>query len=236
MRSSSSARTIIKYFRRSHVGKCQPRRVAISSLYALRRQWLSITTSSSRRGRLTQMAHASIGAVLGPGDFAVDATAGKGYDTVFLANQVGFTGQVLALDVQLGALEATRERLRAFDCETQVRLIHGCHSLLHEYLPTNVPLQAAMFNLGFLPGSNKEVVTRPQTTIAALATCLESLRISESTGGMVSVMAYRGHPGGQDEADSIADFLGGLLPHRYKVQQHEAPGSGPHLWLVQRIR
>ena len=188
------------------------------------------TTTSSRRGRLTQLAHESIRAVLGPGDFAVDATAGKGYDTVFLANEVGPTGQVLALDVQLRAMETTREHLRAFDCETQVKLIHSCHSFLHEYIPTDVPVQAAMFNLGFLPASNdKQIVTQPKTTTAALATCLKHL----SQGGMISVMAYRGHPGGQDEADSIADFLGGLLEH-YKVQRHEAPGSGPHLWLIQK--
>jgi len=200
----------------------------------LQRRWSSRAVPSQRRGHLTQIAHESVGAVLRHGDFAVDATAGNGYDTVFLANRVGPTGRVIAMDIQLRAIEATGGWIRESDCEEQVKLIQRCHSFLHEYLPTDDVncIRAVMFNLGFLPGSDdKQIVTQPKTTIAALTTCLERL----SHGGMVSVMAYRGHPGGQDEADSVADFLGGLLPEQYNVQKHEAPGSGPHLWLVQSI-
>lgn len=39
--------------------------------------------------------------VLRPGDVAVDATAGNGHDTLFLAQAVGPSGTVYAIDVQV---------------------------------------------------------------------------------------------------------------------------------------
>ena len=47
------------------------------------------------------------------GGFAIDATAGRGGDTVFLARTVGETGRVLAFDIQEEAVESTRARLKA---------------------------------------------------------------------------------------------------------------------------
>lgn len=57
-------------------------------------------------------AHDWVERVLVPGDSAVDATAGNGYDTLFLARLVGPSGHVHAFDVQAAALEETRRRLR----------------------------------------------------------------------------------------------------------------------------
>ncbi len=35
-----------------------------------------------------------------PGDLCIDATAGRGYDTAYLAGLTGETGRVLAFDIQ----------------------------------------------------------------------------------------------------------------------------------------
>ena len=43
-----------------------------------------------------------------PGDLCIDATAGRGRDTVLLAKLTGPAGRVIALDIQPAALEATR--------------------------------------------------------------------------------------------------------------------------------
>ena len=56
-------------------------------------------------------AHDWISRVVFPGDAVVDATAGNGHDTVFLARLAGPSGQVHAFDVQEEAIRATRERL-----------------------------------------------------------------------------------------------------------------------------
>ena len=55
--------------------------------------------------------HDWISRVVLPGDTVVDATAGNGHDTVFLARLAGPSGQVHAFDVQEEAIRATRERL-----------------------------------------------------------------------------------------------------------------------------
>ena len=49
---------------------------------------------------------------LKPGDRAVDFTMGNGYDTVFLSQTVGETGEVFAFDIQPAALRHTAENLR----------------------------------------------------------------------------------------------------------------------------
>ena len=180
--------------------------------------------------RLTAVAHEAVGAVLRAGDLAVDATAGNGHDTVFLANVVGPTGRVLAFDIQAAAITATRHRLCAAGCEAQVDLIEGCHSTLGDFLPGDVELRAAMFNLGYLPGSDKRAITSIATTAAAFDACLERL----GPGGIVSIMAYRGHRGGSEEAASIAGVVSALDATRFSAERHEAAGSGPVLWLLRR--
>ena len=55
------------------------------------------------------IAHRVAESVLREGDLAVDATAGNGHDTVFLAQAVGETGKVFAIDVQAAAIGSIRE-------------------------------------------------------------------------------------------------------------------------------
>lgn len=46
-----------------------------------------------------------------PGDICIDATAGRGNDTLFLAKLVGETGHVTAFDIQQDAVDSTRALL-----------------------------------------------------------------------------------------------------------------------------
>ena len=57
----------------------------------------------------------------------------------------------------------------------------------------------ADLNLGYLPGGNKEFATRSDTTLAALAAALDLV----SAGGIITVVCYPGHAGGQDEQDAV---------------------------------
>lgn len=47
------------------------------------------------------------------------------------------------------------------------------------------------FNLGYLPWTDKAVMTTPETTMAALQAGLECLK----PGGVLSVISYVGHEG-----------------------------------------
>ena len=180
--------------------------------------------------RLTGLAHTAVRDVVRPGDIAVDGTAGNGHDTLFLAEVVGPTGRVFAFDAQSAAIQATRRRLHTHGREQTVELIALCHSRLGEILPPQLEINAAMFNLGYLPGGDKHVTTLSKTTLAALSACLERLAV----GGILTLVAYRGHPGGATEAADVAARIESLPPEQYVFERHESPAAGPVLWVIRR--
>lgn len=171
--------------------------------------------------------------IIQPGDITLDLTAGRGRDTLFLAQQVGEEGLVHAFDVQEVALQETQILLTEHQLEDRVRLYHLDHSRLLEKVQQ--PVRAAMFNLGYLPGHSQEIKTEKPTTIAALQAVLQLLR----KGGVIALTVYRGHPGGVEEAAAVEDFLSQLPRREYSVlrgdyinQVHNAP-----YWiLVQKNR
>ena len=178
-----------------------------------------------KRQPLTELAHRRLAARLRPGDWVVDATAGNGHDTLFLARTVSPGGRVFAFDVQCRALAATRRRLQAADPDATVTLIRAGHQRMARHLPPAARgrLAAVMFNLGYLPGADKSLVTRPDTTLAALTTAAEWL----APGGLLSILAYRHHPGGADETAAVTRWLDDLAD--WRIERHASPGP---LWLL----
>jgi predicted methyltransferase len=149
------------------------------------------------------------------GNIVVDATAGKGYDTTFLARLVGEQGMVYAFDIQEQALVWTKGRLLAAGLENRVQLIHKGHERMSEYL--DKPIQAVMFNLGYLPGSVHDVITRPETTVPAIQAASELLAV----GGLITVVIYPGHPGGEAERDLVEDYVGTLPQQRFVAMHYQ---------------
>ena len=176
---------------------------------------------------LTLLAQQAVAQVLRPGDLAIDATAGNGHDTVFLARQVGLQGKVYAFDIQPQALRNTAQRLRQHDVQATVQLIQAGHQQLDQYLPPSLPapLSAAMFNLGYLPGSDKQVTTGAPGTLEALDKILQRL----APGGIISILAYRGHPGGKAETQAIEDWLDA---HAHELELEVFDSPGPILFLI----
>src|SRR4051794_38219274 len=107
------------------------------------------------------------------GDRVIDATAGNGHDTYFLADLVKPTGHVYSFDIQQSAINATRERLG--NLNQQVTLIQSGHEQVKNFVSDEIA--AAVFNLGYLPGSDHNIITRPDTTIQAIDGCLDLLKI-----------------------------------------------------------
>lgn len=182
--------------------------------------------------RLTEVARQAVCDALCPGDLAIDATVGNGHDTRFLAETVAPDGKVLGLDVQQAALDATRVRLDAIWPSSRgspVDLFRCGHEQLRRTVPPDWHgrVGAVMFNLGYLPGGDKTLITRRETTLAALDQALPLLR----PGGLISLMVYRGHPGAQDEADAISQWALGLTGN-FEVTHHDSPG--PCLYLIER--
>lgn len=173
-----------------------------------------------------------VASVLHEGCLAVDATCGNGHDTLFLAALVGETGRVLAFDIQEQAIKNTRERLTAAGLLSRVTLIPVSHSLMSEYIDR--PVAAVMFNLGYLPGSDHALATKPETTICALKAALLAL----CPGGMVTVLVYRGHTGGKAEYKEVWDHLVNLPQQEYSVLEYRfinQAGAPPLLLAVSRL-
>lgn len=168
---------------------------------------------------------------LRPGDHAVDATMGNGQDTLLLAQLVGPAGRVDAFDIQPSALLKTRERLEEAGCLAQACL----HLAGHETLGDAVqgPVQAIVFNLGWLPGGDKGVTTRVETTRKALEASLALL----APGGVLSVCAYPGHEEGGREEAFVRGFLSALRPQDFNVLEQvflNASPGGPVFFLAQK--
>lgn len=196
-----------------------------------------------RFSRLTDWAHLCLDEVLAPGDLAVDLTAGNGHDTLFLWQRVANGGRVLAFDLQETALQNTALRLRKvhspvyFCGQRQVpSTLAGVHLIAdgHEQLANYVyqAPRAVIANLGYLPGGDRQQVTRPSTTLGALQDALRLL----AKGGRLAVTAYPRHPGGFEEAAAVAGFLQSLEPGDFEVLVWRVANSpeAPRLWVVQK--
>ena len=179
--------------------------------------------------RLTESAHSEIARVLSSGDVAIDATAGNGYDTLFLANAVGELGHVYAFDIQPEAIERTSERLQTEGVK-HVTLVEGSHARLREFIPESHhgKVAAVMFNLGYLPRGDKQITTRTESTLGAVEQSIELLR----PGGMMTIVAYVGHSGGLEEAEAVEQLLReGSSECDYTIYRNDAPES-PWLFVV----
>ena len=153
--------------------------------------------------RLTDIAQQWLKETLTAGDIAIDATLGNGYDALFLARQVGATGHLYGFDVQEQAIIESKKLLADEPCSSSF-FLKG-----HEHMATTLPanclgrVKGIMFNLGWLPNSDKSVITQSVTTIKALAQSICLL----APGGRLTVMVYPGHKGGDSEAEEVMHWL-----------------------------
>ena len=156
--------------------------------------------------RLTVLAQEWLSLYLEPGDWAIDATCGNGHDTAFLAEKVGAHGCVWSFDIQQKALDATQSLLTAKSYIHQVRLCHQSHEQIPDVLPLAAKgrIKAFMFNLGYLPGSEKSIITETATTLRALKHCCD---YRDPLRGVGTLILYRGHSGGLEETNAVIEWL-----------------------------
>jgi len=110
-------------------------------------------------------------------------------------------------------------------------LLLASHSGLASFVPP--PIHAAMFNLGFLPGSDKAFSTAAASTLAAL----DALLTRMAKGGILSIHLYTGHPGGRQEADAVLELAASLPRDGWRVilvSQHNKLKNKEHLILAER--
>ena len=147
------------------------------------------------------------------GETVVDATCGNGYDTVFLAQLTGEKGKVFAFDIQEQAIERTKERLKNAGLQDRVTLLLEGHQQMDLFVTK--PIACAMFNLGFLPGSDHKIQTNWPDTVIAMTKALHLLK----KGGLLTVIIYYGKDTGYVERDKVLTFLAELDTNKYNVMK-----------------
>lgn len=186
---------------------------------------------------ILDFAHTLAAAGLEPGGLAIDATVGNGHDALFLVREVGSGGRVIGFDIQAEALSATRERVRSHvpDASDRLRLVHAGHETMTSHLEEDRigEVGAIMFNLGYLPGADHSVTTEPETTRRGLAASLDLL----CPGGVITIVAYPGHEGGEEEAEIVAAWGASLPEDEFLVFSYRfanQTGDPPRLYAVEK--
>ncbi len=144
-----------------------------------------------------QLAHRLYKEHLSPEETAIDATCGNGHDTLFLASLLT-SGKLYAYDIQEEGLLRTKKRLSTLPPSilSRITLMHASHEDF-SFVPP--PVSLIVYNLGYLPGSDKKIFTHSATTLASLK---EALKISR----YISITCYP-HREGRKERQAILALL-----------------------------
>jgi hypothetical protein len=145
-------------------------------------------------------------------DTVVDATMGRGNDTLFLANHVK---KVISFDIQEEALLSTKQLLDEHHIEN-VELILDSHENIDLYVDN---FKGVVFNLGYLPKGNKAITTEANVTILTLNKILSMLPI----GGFILYVVYIGHQKGIEEAIALESYLETLNQNQFQVLKVSLP-------------
>ena len=178
-------------------------------------------------------AHSLLKQALKPDARALDGTAGNGNDTLMLARSIGSGGKVWAFDVQEQALANTRMRLEEAGMADRAELILDGHENLAAHI--REPLDAAVFNFGWLPGGDKSCTTKAATSIRALTSALSLLK----TGGLAVAVLYPGHEAGLYEAQAIEDWAQQLQQDEFAVLRYgfiNRRNRPPYLLAFEKLR
>ncbi len=163
-------------------------------------------------GRLNTitLAHHLMAQYITKGACCIDATAGRGFDTVFLCEIVGESGQVLAFDIQEEAVNSTKTLLE--DKGLKARVYLDSHTNMDHY-KEDESVDGIMFNFGYLPGGDHSICTQAKTSIAAIECGLKLLKKK----GVMSLCIYHGGDTGFEEKNALMDYLKTLDTKKYTV-------------------
>jgi predicted methyltransferase len=169
--------------------------------------------------RILPFARTLLQKAISEGDVTVDATMGNGHDTRFLAELVGENGHVFAYDIQQEALTSTAKRLKKHQLVDRTTLLHESHAKIAETIPAHLHgnVTAAIFNLGYLPGGDKNITTNPDSTIQAIEQLLDVMVVE----GIIILVIYHGHPEGQIERDILLDYVRNIEQEKAHVLNYQ---------------
>lgn len=146
------------------------------------------------------------------GDLCIDATAGRGNDTLHLCRLVGDSGHVTAFDIQQDAVDSTKALLEKHGMANRADVLLKSHSEMGELIEEE-SVSLIAFNFGWLPKGDHTINTRKETSIAAIEQGLKLLK----PGGIMTLIIYYGRDTGFEERDALLEYLPTLDSRKYTV-------------------
>ena len=168
------------------------------------------------------------------GSIIIDATCGNGHDTLTLAKTK--PSKLYGFDIQQNAVVATKSLLSNEGFESDIKngtisIICDSHSNMHQYISDQV--NVIMFNLGYLPGGDKSIVTESSQTIDAINTSLDLLAVD----GVLCITMYSGHDEGKREKEmllKLGEDLDSRIYHTAYINFLNQQNNPPEILLITR--
>lgn len=157
-------------------------------------------------GDISKLAQDIIKDYLEEKNIAIDGTLGNGHDSDFLSENFN---KVYSFEIQEDACLKYNKKNK-----DNVKVINASHHLFEEYVSEEV--NCIMYNLGFLPGGNKEITTLHETSLESIKIGLNIL----SSGGIMTLCIYTGHNEGKQEESCILSYLKELPKNKFGVMVH----------------
>ena len=152
-------------------------------------------------------------------EVAVDMTVGNGYDTLFLIQHFP---KVIGFDIQKQAIESTKEKCSDYT----PTLIVDDHFNVDKYLSK---ADLFVFNLGWLPNSDKHICTSSYSITKTLDKCISLL----NENGVISIISYQGDESQLRESIEIENWISDnkhLFVQKFSLPNSQNP---PILYLLE---
>lgn len=182
------------------------------------------------------LAHSLWKKIVRKGDLLIDATCGNGHDTLILAKLAltSLEGRLYAIDKQIKAIISCKTLLSkelSVEIFDKIHFIQGCHSRFSSEIAAE-SVSLIVYNLGYLPGGDKNQTTETETTLLSLQKALLLLR----QGGVISMTCYPGHRAGMVEEEKLLEFSRTLDPRIFNCCFHRwiNRNLSPGLLIIQK--
>ena len=161
-------------------------------------------------------------ALLKPTDQVIDATCGNGKDSLKLAELVP-QGHVYAIDIQEVALKKAQQLIPHSNI--------SYHLQSHTQLPDAKGVKLVVYNLGYLPGGDKRITTKAETTLESVKKAAELIEV----GGALSITCYP-HEEGKIEENILHCWVQKLDPEKWHVTHHSWQDNAPSLYFIYKLK
>lgn len=140
----------------------------------------------------------------------IDATCGMGNDSLFIVKNINQSSTLICYDIQEVAINSTKELLKNYN-----NVVYNLQS--HESF-NEESADLIIYNLGYLPNTDKVVKTNSSTTLKSLE---NALRITNNKNDyLIIIVLYPGHQEGLLESQVIDNYCYNLSSSKYLVSKY----------------